>query len=547
MSFDVVILAYIILIVTAIFFTFTIRRSLSKFSQGVAYFVLIFLALELFLFQYTQTNFTGPTRLYFDIKNAEFNYDATFASMLLFASFVISTIIAITHRIWWQILVWLYIASLFLFLAFDEYFQIHESFYSWEYVYSAVAAITSLVLLGIFWKFYPRKQLIAWVAIIGGMGLAAVGGIGLEKYVADACLGIIESQTCRSLPLMEEILEGLGYGTSVVGMLLFAEQSIASKRWNRFKPLTILSLIAWVIVCIYAYWLHPIVAHRLFATPVYADFADSQMVLIGYRLDKDYTHPEDTFNITMYWRSDIVPSHPYGYTINLVHPTTGESLVLDNKKIVNTPTHTWFSGTTHRISRTVHIPEDIDTPVNPLILITVWREESNGYRTINPGETDTERFGEGSPIIAELPIISNESAKNETALYNFDNGAQLLSYTVDSDEADEIELTFEWSTTERIPVDLSQMLHLVHENGEDRLVFDQPPFQYAFSTTSWIPNMNETTTWHIDIPDDAPSGTYTIQTGLYDTQGVRVGASNLDGNAITDNIISLGEIVIEDD
>jgi hypothetical protein len=548
MPLDAQTLAIIILLLFALVFTFTIRRKLSLFTQSFAYFIVVFLGAALGLFLYSQTNFVAPLRLYLDIKGAEFNYYAAFSSMLLFTSCVTSIIIALflQPRRWWHILLWLYVASLFLFLALDEYFQIHELIYGWEEIYASFAIFTTLLMGVVFWRGYPRVQLIAWVIIVGGMGTAAAGGLGLEKFVAKACFQLIQPYSnCSSLPLLEEILESLGYGTAAVGMLLFAEQAFVRKRWDNLKMLVGASLIGWIFVTQFSYWLQPALEYRFLATPVYANFADSQMILNGYRINRESVAPSENFTISLYWWVQNPPSRQYGYTVNLIHPVTGESVLRENIKIIDPTTNGWFVGTIHRTLWTLTIPDDVETPISPNVVITLWRERDDSSLVMNPEETDRPLFGEGSPIIAQLPIVSAQSERGTDAQYEFANGAQLVNYAVDSEDRANITMTFQWSTTQAIPTELSQMLHLVHENGEDRLVFDQPPFQGLFPTTAWVRGMNETVTWQIALPADAKSGTYTIYTGLYDANGVRVDVTDSNGTPIADNAIPLGEIILE--
>jgi len=155
-------------------------------------------------------------------------------------------------------------------------------------------------------------------------------------------------------------------------------------------------------------------------------------------------------------------------------------------------------------------------------------------------------FGAGSPIIARLPIISGQTTQAADAQFEFANGARLINYSVDSTDMENITLTFQWSTTQAIATELSQMLHLVHENGTDRLIFDQPPFQGTFPTMAWVTGMNEVDTWHITLPaDEITSGTYTIYTGLYDASGTRVGVTDSDGTPIAENVILIGEIHLD--
>lgn len=548
MPIDAQTLAIVILLLFALVFTFTIRSKLSLFSQIFAYFVLIFLGAALGLFLYSQANFVAPLRLYLDIKGAEFNYYATFSSMMLFTNFVTGVIIAlfVQPRRWWHIILWLYVASLFLFLALDEYFQIHEGFYYWQQVYIGTAVFTVLLMGLVFWRGYSKVQLIAWVVIVGGMGTSAIGGIGLEKFVAKACFQLIQPYSnCVALPLLEEILETLGYGTAVVGMLLFAEQAFVRKRWDRLKWIVAGGFITWIVITQLSYWLQPALENRFIATPVYANFADSQMILTGYRINREYVSPGDDFTISLYWRVDNAPSRQYGYTVNLVNPVTGNSILLENTKIIDPTTNGWFVGTIHRSSLTLTIPDDIETPINPNVIITLWREHGDSSLVINPEESDRTLFGAGSPIIAQLPVISAHPTQAANSQFSFANGARLINYNVNREDRENVILTFQWSTTQAIPNDLSQMLHFVHENGEDRFIFDQPPFQGLFPTSVWVPGMNETATWHITLPTDAKPGTYTIYIGLYDANGVRVDVTDSTGVPVPESAIPIGEIHLD--
>jgi hypothetical protein len=269
------------------------------------------------------------------------------------------------------------------------------------------------------------------------------------------------------------------------------------------------------------------------------------MILSGYRINCEAVAPGEDFKISLYWWVQNPPSRQYGYTVNLVHPITGESVLRHNTKIIDPTTNGWFVGTIHRTSLTLTIPDDVETPISPNVVITLWRERNDSSLVMNPDETDRPLFGEGSPIIAQLPIVSAQSEQGTDAQYEFANGAQLVSYAIDSEDSTNITMIFQWSTTQAIITELSQMLHFVHENGADRLVFDQPPFQGLFPTTAWVRRMNETVTWHIALPADAKSGTYTIYTGLYDANGVRVDVTDSNGAPIADNAIPLGEIILE--
>jgi hypothetical protein len=149
----------------------------------------------------------------------------------------------------------------------------------------------------------------------------------------------------------------------------------------------------------------------------------------------------------------------------------------------------------------------------------------------------------GAPILQDLSILSSHKANVPNSdSYIFDKGAKLEGYTF-SQANNQIEMNFYWSSTSStIEMDLSQIMHLIHENGDDYFIFDRHPFSGAFPTNAWIKGMLEVDNWQIDIPDDAAEGKYTLYTGLYYTElAQRIPVK--EGNSIND-LIPIAEITV---
>ena len=548
MTLELSIFIFLVIVLAGTAYTLYARGKASIFSRSIIYACLAFILIVVSLFAYSQSSMYGTMRFYLDFKHGEFTPTSTFSSLLLFSIGLVGVLIAIfsKERKWWLTLHWLYIAGLFAFLSLDEYFAIHEFINHWERYYIAVAGLSALVSGAVFWKVYPKQHLLLYFVLYGSMAFAALGGVGIEEFTGEHCFELISRAACQETPILEEVFEMLGFTAALASLFLLAEQLIEPPKWQSLKKALTAISVVWLFILIFSYWGQPALENRFLATPVEARFADGQMTLTGYRINKTTLKPNEQFTVLLYWYVDNQISREYGYTVNLLHPITGESVARINSTIINPATTFWFVGTTHRTTLYFQLPEDIETPVSPNVVVTVWRKNGNTYDTLLPEETDAATF-EGMPILQELSILSDEKPIITNSIsYIFDNGAQIEGYTFSQND-NQIDMEFYWSSnTSSISTDLSQIMHLIHENGEDFFIFDRHPFSGAFPSRSWIDGMLETDTWQIEIPNDAPAGNYTLYTGLYNTDlSQRVAVTATDGNQLANNLIPIAEITVQ--
>lgn len=523
------------------------HKQVSLFSRSIVYICLIFIVISVSLFAYSRGTIFGPLRHYLDMKHGEFNHTATFSAWVLFLTGLIAILVAFfgKQRSWWLVLHWVYIAGLFVFLSLDEYFSIHENINHWERYYIVVAGLSALVSGAIFWRVYRRQYLFLYLVLYGSMAFAAVGGVGIEEFTGENCFNLLSSVACGETPILEETFEMLGFTAALASLMLLAEQVIEIPRWQNLKKWITGSAVVWLGILIFSYWLQPTLENNFLAVPVQARFLDGQMVLSGYRISADSIKPNERFTVMLYWYIDKASSREYGYTVNLLHPETGESIARINSDIINPPTTAWFVGTTHRTALKFLLPEDIETPVSPHVVITVWRNSGDSYETLNPGETDLATF-DGAPIIRDLSILSVEQTQTSgEERFVFDNGAQIEDYEL-SQIDEQIEMNFYWSSSSsNIETNLSQIMHLIHEDGADFFIFDRHPFSGDFPTSNWIAGMLEVDRWQITIPNDAPTGNYTLYTGLYNLDlGQRVPVTLNDGSHPLNELIPIANITI---
>ena len=529
------------LVLVTLLFSIFLRPKLSVFSQIIVYVLLLFIAISYGLHA-TRDTFSGPLRQFLDFQHGEFNHTATMSSLLLFSAGAMAFIQAFSRKkAWWNFPLWVYVASLFWFLATDEYFLIHETLAYWEEIYISVAGVTTLILLTVVWFRYTRLQFIALFITVCGLGVSAVGGIVLENVVGDLCFGLVPRSYCASLPILEEIFEITGYATAFIGLLLFVEQTYEKVRIRRVRVALTSMAFIWLSWLIFSYWFLPALELRFMAEPVNARFDDGRMIVRGYRIIPDRAMAGDTIRVRLYWYSEKAPINQFGYTVNIVHPNTGESIVRLNEIFDAPPTDDWFANTVHWTDVAVELPSEIETPISPLIIPTVWRETSDGvYFTYTAEESNVPVLNSG-PVMTAIPILSTTENSVDDADYNFANGIVLS--VVEAEDA--YSFDFQWMSSADISAELAQILHLVPEGEGDILIFDQTPFEGVFPTTTWVAGMSEVDTVTLEIPADAPSGQYTLYTGLYDVlTGERVPITS---DGAENGLMAVAEVAIGTD
>lgn len=536
-----IIIAFLAL--TTVVFTIFLRPKLSRFSQILGYLIIIFIVVSYALHE-NRHSIDVPLRHFLDFRGGEFNHTATVSSLLLFATGAAALTQAMSRKAArWNFIMWVYVASLFVFLATDEYFLIHERLANWEEIYIAVAGFTTIFVGTVVWFKYKKIQFFAFVLLIGGIGTAAVGGVVLENVVADACFELIPYNYCTTFPILEEIFEITGYATCLMAMLLFIEQTYSKERWQRVRLYFSALAMFWLAWTIFSYWMLPSVELRYLATPVEAEFVGGRMTLRGYTINPDYVRTGDTVTVRLYWYSAKAPVNQYGFTVNMVDPVGGESIVRINSVIDAPATEDWFANTVHWTELEITIPDDIETPISPLVIATVWQRNPQGDYETFVAENSSVRVLNSGPILTSLPILSHSPDDNGDGI-EFANGLQVTP-RIQSEDEGQLTINFDWTTSRSIDATLSQILHLVPDDEGDILVFDQVPFGGSFPTATWIPTMNETDTIVIDLSEDIQAGSYTLYTGLYDTEtGERI---TIDATEAVNNLMPITQISITDD
>jgi hypothetical protein len=113
---------------------------------------------------------------------------------------------------------------------------------------------------------------------------------------------------------------------------------------------------------------------------------------------------------------------------------------------------------------------------------------------------------------------------------------------------DEIPVALKFDHMQDTPIDWTVFVHLADENGEVIAQADGQPLNGDYPTSLWRRSCGVEDVYHLAIPPDAPEGTYTVLTGMYnaaDPAFARAEAIAPDGTPYPNFAVPLGTIRVE--
>lgn len=465
-----------------------------------------------------------------------------------------ATKIAFAQRIYWGS-----VGVLFLYIAIDDFYAIHEYLIpNWRVTYLILAAIfgtVSLVVVGVLFRRDFHKNPRPWIIMLIGMIVLGISGFFVESLLYSACDEMGSSIFCQNWEAATSIEEGVELlGTTMVsaGLLLYVQNRLSDRIWRRSVMLIgggslglVLSLLAYI-------WVLPSIALNITADRVSIVYEEKRISLEGYWIPDDVLNPGDRLYFWLYWqalRGQVKEN--YRLSAHVIQRPDGTSVAqADRLNIGEIPSEAWTRDSIHRKPLHIDLPEDLPTGEYD-IAIRVWSGAwQSGWQNTTgllPVETDLSLLTDEMVIVASFVVLGNEPAADTQPAYDFANGVALVGYDV-SDSAqigDQLDLKFTWKTKNDFDTDYIHFVHLFHQDSEYFTIFDRVPFDGRFPTSGWRAGWTLTDTLSLQLPDDMPPGQYTIRTGLYRTSdGERAYIADAEGNPVVDWSIPLAEITI---
>jgi hypothetical protein len=496
--------------------------------------------------------------------SAEKNLSAMFSSAMLLLIGLIALYLlwrSANHQVGWQRVYWLIVGLLFTFLAVDEYFSIHESISFWRQGYLALGGSVALFGLVIIAKSEKAQRLPLLMFIVG---LGSMGGFGvlvdafsagnvvtIGSFTPDfmTCrtefLGVI----CRDFNNTEETAEMFGMIIMVLSLLVVAQLWTAETKWKLSRNIVLAMSGIWLAVMAGGLWIAPAIEAQ-FAQSASANYGD--LSLVAYSVSGDRIEAGHMLDVTVFMQvnrsidSDYWLSlHLYTQALPEIDSIAQDDMVLGEFKY---PTRAWIPYLPVRNQFQLQIPDDLVTPASYQLVAIIWQDTLSNKIAVQ--ETNLATIADGTVIVLEgiAALAPEVAAVPMSAAYDFASNFALEGYDLPAQavSGEDVTVDFWWSTEQVLDLELSHFLHWFNTETGEYVIFDQIPFGGAFPTQDWPASMLVHDAWTVTLPDDMPTGTYRIQTGMfYINSGERVPVVDVDGVRVQDDSIVLGTVVVE--
>ena len=445
----------------------------------------------------------------------------------------------------WQRLYLVGLGLVFLYLAVDEYYTVHESIRNWERYYAALGAVVvaATVLVALH---SSRRSWIWHVCLLTGLAMSASGALVIEQYRAEMICwswGFLRLNKCLQFYHFEETLEFLGIWIVLVAML--GQFTDAASRPRRRVRRTLYALPVFWILMLFLVLFFDIYELRLLAQPAAIEF-ESRVHLYGYRIDSG-----DSGSVLRLYPS--VRRRDYfnlGYSVHLVDQVSGNSVASRNQNADRRVESLHFSSYRDIYRQQIVVQFPPQAPANRAlwVVLTLWREKDGDYVLQKILASDHRLLSDTQVILDELIIPSRSASSSADALAVFDNGFALDA--VDLPEyaraGETLTIPVSWRSDVRGREDHVQFLHFGHEESGTWWVYDQQPLGSRLPTRLWYSGLADSEIWQVPLPADMAPGRYTVFTGLYRTRDLeRLPASDADGTSWLDARVPLGFIMVE--
>ena len=474
----------------------------------------------------------------------EWNVPATLAStqMALVGGVALLCAWLSRSRVAFQRLYLFGIGLVFLFLAYDEYFTVHEYRVSWKYYIALGASVVAATLVVAARS--PRQSWKWHTCLLAGLAISAAGAIHVEQFgslCGDYGLLYIDECPPPTTWALEEILEFLGIWLTLVAML--GQFSDVSPPAHRSQQALYLMPALWIVVIVPSAPIWPI-ARQVGAQPAAVEF-ESGAGLHAYHIDKR----KKNFTVRLFLSPERWDYDGLGYSIHLVDQVSADSIVS-----VDTYAHRRLEFSlgpgyvpVYRQWKRMEFPPH--TPVNRAlwVVLALWHKKSDKFEFQNIIVSDLQLLNDTQVVLGEFVLPAVSAATSTVPLAIFDNGFTLDTVVMPEHarSGENLTIPFSWTSDIRGREDHVQFLHFGHQESGTWWVYDQQPLGPRLPTRLWYSGLADSETWRVPLPADLAPGRYTIFTGLYRTRDQqRVPASDSDGTPWLDARVPLGMMTI---
>ena len=311
------------------------------------------------------------------------------------------------------------VGLLFLFIALDETFAIHEEFTILFLIYALIGPFLLVASAFVYAKTLRRFRI--WLIILmTGLSISGLAEIILEQFHRMrlcGSVGPIFLSKCLEPDYLEEALGFLGIWLALVAVLGHLSEMQGSSR-PRVLPVALAILALWIAIL---YQASPVrIAHPPdWATPALV-VSESGPEIVGYQLDEN---GQKAFFVA-YFPNGVALAE-LGYSIHMIDMATQNSVAsfdehFDKKYKVSKSKHDFKP----LYLQTPELITPLNLPANRAfrIVLTLWRERDGEFQREKILSSDLPLLGEAQVILGEWVIPKEPTALPNTLLATFDTG-----------------------------------------------------------------------------------------------------------------------------
>lgn len=256
--------------------------------------------------------------------------------------------------------------------------------------------------------------------------------------------------------------------------------------------------------------------------------------LLGYELPRSDANPGDDLSVAFYWQAVEDVNRDYVIAVQLTDDD-GEVWAerVDSPVYGTYPTTEWAEGEILKDWHDISLPADLPQG-SYQVSLAISQDDSLLNRM---SLQRIEIRGRTHQFI--VPDIQHSMQAK------LGQNVQFLGYDLSSDEVTAggpLQLTLHWQALRQIPLSYTVFTHLL--DAEERMwgQMDSPPQSGQAPTTSWLEAEVITDPYEIAVDDQAPSGEYVIEIGMYDASTGERLPIYMDGQRLEGDRLLLGVV-----
>jgi len=334
--------------------------------------------------------------------NREYNIASTLASIQLAMVGGVALMTAGLARALpaWRRLYLVAIALIFLILAWDEYYSVHEAMRHWKRYYAALGMVLAISTMVVALR-SPRRAWIWQFCFLTGLGMSGTAAIIFEE-LPQICgdLGLLFLDGCLEFSVWEEGVEFLGVWLVLVAML-----GTMSAEAPHPRPRTRLMLYALPVFWILPLFINsrvPELELQLLARSASVEF-ESGLRLRGYHIDSG----AGATRIRLYASAKRGQYTEIGYSAHLVDQISGETIASADKRAGPFPGF-WMlppgASPLYRQWMELVIPPETQSNRALWITLSIWREQGAEHNHLRILASDLQQLNEEQVILSEVAL-----------------------------------------------------------------------------------------------------------------------------------------------